>query len=188
MPLKTIFILSFALFFISACESYVDVKPQNLSGLAPSSHYMLAANDTINVRVFNERDLSGQFKINQEGRVTLPLIGAVSLSGLRPQEAEKIIKQKYSDGYLIDPVISVEIEQYRDFFIMGEVQNPGSYEYQPDLSVIKAVALAGGFTYRANQKNFTLSETEKNPNLQLNISRSYKLAPGDVIVVKERLF
>ncbi len=188
MPLKTTFLLSFALLFIGACQNPIENKPKNLNDFDQSHRYVLGTNDTINIRVFNERDLSGQFTINEQGGVTLPLIGAVTLSGLTPQEAEQVVKAEYSNGYLINPVISVEIEKYRDFFIIGEVQSPGSYEYQPDLTVMKAVALAGGFTYRANQKSFNLSETEEKSNLQLNISRTYKISPGDVIIVKERLF
>ncbi len=113
--------------------------------------YRLGPGDKVRVTIFNEKDLSGDFEVNGQGEIALPLIGQVKVSGKTISEAEAIFVRKYDADYLVNPRINVEVLNYRPFFILGEVKNPASYPFQNGMTVINAVALAGGYTPRANK-------------------------------------
>ena len=119
---------------------------------AESLAYKLGAGDKLRVTVFGEKDLSGNFDVNDQGIVALPLIGPVALGGKTINEAEALITQKYGKNYLVNPRVTVEVLNYRPFYILGEVQKPGSYPYVSGLTVLNAVALAGGYTPRADHQ------------------------------------
>src|SRR5215831_3550386 len=115
--------------------------------------YRLGTGDKVRVTVFGEKDLSGDFDVNDQGVVALPLIGPTKLAGKTISEAEAQITQSYAKDYLVNPRVNVEVLNYRPFFILGEVKNPGSYPFVNGMTVVNAVALAGGYTPRANPKN-----------------------------------
>lgn len=121
-----------------------------------SVEYRLGPHDRIQVTVFNEANLSGDFEVNGEGKVTLPLIGEVAVGGTTVREAEQAVADKLYPDYLLNPRVSIQVTNYRPFYILGEVKKPGSYQYVTGLTVVQAVALAGGFTYRARQGEVTL--------------------------------
>ena len=151
--------------------------------------YTLGGDDEIKITVFGEADLSGTYRLSGTGAVSIPLIGEVALNGLTLREAEELIKGKLVDGYLVDPSVSIEVLKYRPFYILGEVRAPGSYSYVSDMNVLNAVALAGGFTYRANQKAVKiLKKNEGESGEYEEFPVKTKISPGDVIVVKERFF
>src|SRR5690606_40796847 len=109
--------------------------------------YRLGPQDKIQVTVFNEPDLSGEFELDGEGRVALPLIGDVTVGGMTVRNAEQTIAAELYPDYLQNPKVSIQVTNYRPFYILGEVKEPGGYPYANDMTVIQAVALAGGFTY-----------------------------------------
>lgn len=147
--------------------------------------YRLGAGDRVRVLVFGEDDLSGTFNIDGEGRIALPLVGTVSVGGLSAPEAERAIADRFTEGYLRDPRIAVEVLDRRPFYILGEVRTPGAYPYADGLSVLGAVAVAGGFTYRADEDDIEVTrgggEAEVMPT-------EAAVRPGDVIRVRQRLF
>lgn len=150
--------------------------------------YRLDTGDRIKVTVFGHEDLSGEFEVDGTGRVAMPLIQFVEVGGMSVREAESAIEGKLSPDYLKNPKASVEILNYRPFYILGEVENPGSYQYVTGMTVLESVALAGGFTYRARQKKMTViraSDPEKKKERALI---GTKVLPGDVIEVPERRF
>ncbi len=108
--------------------------------------------------MFRHKDLSGQFEIDGEGFVRMPLVGEIQGAGLTARELEDTIEDRLkTGGYLVNPQVSVDVLNYRPFYIIGEVNNPGSYQYVNGMTVINAVALAGGFTYRADQGDITIT-------------------------------
>ncbi len=152
--------------------------------MAQAEFYRLGPNDVVRVTVFGEPDLSGDFKLDGAGVAALPLIGSVPLGNQSVREAEQKIASALKDGYLVDPKVSIEVTTARPFFIMGEVRTPGSYNFSEGMTVLQAVALSGGFTYRADQSDVVLvrGETEE------EISVTTRIMPGDVIRVQERFF
>lgn len=146
--------------------------------------FMLGPEDVLGIVVYGEEDLSGNYRVGPGGAISVPLIGEVQVGGLTPRAAEELIAAKLADGYLIDPSVSIQVAEARPFYIMGEVKNPGSYKYAANMTVLSAVALAGGFTYRARESavNVMRDGTEE------KIPVGDPILPGDVITVNERFF
>ena len=150
--------------------------------------YRLGSGDKLKVTVYEEKDLSGRFEVSGEGVVSVPLIGAVNALGLTIRELEKRIENKLMEGYLRNPKVNIEVTNYRPFYILGEVKEPGSYPYVNGMSVLNAVALGGGFTYRANKRNITLLRAGRSEGQKQVVSPDTKVLPGDVVRVEERFF
>lgn len=147
--------------------------------------YRLGAGDQVKVTVFGEDDLSGTYGIDGEGRLALPLIGPVVVSDLSAAEAEVAIAARYADGYLKAPKVAVEVLDMRPFYILGEVQRPGAYPYASGLAVMGAVAMAGGYTYRADEDEVEVTRGDTAP---LDLPPDAAIQPGDVIRVGQRFF
>jgi polysaccharide export outer membrane protein len=150
--------------------------------------YRLGNGDQIRLTVYDEPDLSGQFTVDGAGRLTLPLVGTVKADGLTAREVEKLIARKLKPDYLKNPDVTVEVMSYRPFYIVGEVRAPGSYPYVDGMTVINAVARAGGFTYRAREENFYIKRTTEGNTSRLDARPETPVFPGDVITVRERYF
>lgn len=155
---------------------------------ADTAAYRLGSGDKIRVTVFNEKDLSGDFDVNEQGLVALPLIGQVKVGGLTLSEAESLITQRYGKDYLVNPRVNVEVMNYRPFFILGEVKNPGSYPYVNGMSIVNAVALAGGYTPRANRDRIVIKRASNPSAGEQPVQEDSSVLPGDVIRVQERFF
>lgn len=153
-----------------------------------SFEYRLGAGDKLRVIVFGEDTLGGEFVVSGDGTVQLPLIGPVSASGLSVSEFQAAIESKLRDGYLKDPKVSAEVENYRPFFILGEVQKPGQYPYTVSLNVMNAVATAQGFTYRADTKHVYIKHLNEAGEHKVNLTTATSVQPGDTIRIPERIF
>ena len=152
------------------------------------ANYRLGTDDKLRIIVFGETGLSGEFVISDTGEVAFPLIGNVHAAGLTVQQFEDALRAKLADGYLKDPRVSAEVENYRPFYILGEVQKPGEYPYTSGLTVMNAVATAGGFSYRANTKTITIRHAGADKELPVRLTAATSVDPGDTIVIKERFF
>lgn len=161
--------------------SFVRIAP-----CAETQAYRLGPGDKIRVTVFNETDLSGDFDVNDQGSVSLPLIGSVAVAGKTVDDAKNLITQKYGANYLVNPRVSIEVLNYRPFFILGEVKNPGSYPYVAGMTVLNAVALAGGYTPRADKGDIHVKHNGSDG--QQSIKEDDPVLPGDLITVTERFF
>lgn len=150
--------------------------------------YKLGAGDRIRVIVYNENDLSGEFDVDGTGTVALPLIGNTSAKGLTVREFEVAVSTALRDGYLKDPRVNVEVLNFRPFYIIGEVENGGEYDYVPDMTVLNAVALAGGYTYRADDRRVFVTKAGSDTESELRLEGAIKVLPGDIIRVPERFF
>lgn len=150
--------------------------------------YRLAAGDTIRVTVYGHEDLSGEFEVDGAGRISLPLIQDVIAENRTLQELEESITDKLSPDYVRQPKVSVEVLNYRPVYIIGEVNEPGGYPYVSGMTVINAVAVAGGFTYRARKSRISIVRESGNATVKLEASSDTRVMPGDVIEVSERFF
>jgi protein involved in polysaccharide export with SLBB domain len=158
------------------------------ASLADISSYKLGPGDALRVTVFRHEDLSGEFRLDGEGNFAMPLVGEIRGGGRNAREVENEVESALkSGGYLVDPQVSIEVLNYRPFYIIGEVNNPGSFEYVNGMTVINAVALAGGFTYRADQDDIVISRGgSSGPELQA--APDTEVLPGDIIEIQERFF
>jgi polysaccharide export outer membrane protein len=186
--LRALFILMLALIMVpvSALQAQTVAADAAVS-TSTVADYRLGAADKIKITVFNEPTLSGDFLVNSDGTVAVPLIGNVPAIGRSAVELQKAIEQRFADGYLKDPRVVVEVLTYRPFYIYGEVTRPGEYPYSAGLSVLKAVALAQGFTYRADQRKIYLKRTSAGEK-EIRVSADELIQPGDTIRVAERFF
>jgi protein involved in polysaccharide export with SLBB domain len=150
--------------------------------------YRLGSGDRVKVTVYGHEDLSGEFDIDSQGIISLPLIQDVAGSGLTVEELELAITEKLQPDYLKHPKVSVDVLSYRPFYIIGEVKAPGSYPYVSGMTVLNAVALAGGYTYRARTKAMLITRPASDGQELVEAQPDTTVLPGDVIEVPERFF
>jgi len=150
--------------------------------------YKLGAGDELRVIVFGEPDLSGEFEIDGSGAFSMPLIGQLDAFQLTVVELEKAIAAKLTEGYLIDPRVNVEVLNYRPFYIVGEVKDGGEFPYISGMHAVKAVAIAGGYTYRANTQKVMITRKGTAEEIEMPASQGTAIFPGDVIRIPERYF
>jgi Periplasmic protein involved in polysaccharide export len=162
-----------------------------VNGPAPvitDEHYRLGTGDKLKVTVYGEDDLSGEFLVDGTGQVQLPLVGQVRAGALTIHEFVAEVAKALQEGYLKDPKISVEVLNYRPFYIIGEVNKPGEYPFENGLNVLGAIALAGGYTYRANDSQIYVRRAGSDREEGMRADSSTRVYPGDIIRVAERLF
>ncbi|MBV1876734.1 MAG: polysaccharide export protein [Pseudomonadales bacterium] len=152
------------------------------------TEYKMGSGDKLEIKVFGEEDLTGEFAINSEGKISFPLIGDIHASGLSLLELTSLLVRELKDGYLVSPKVTIQILQLRPFYIMGEVKLPGSYEYISGMKVINAVVLAGGYTHRANTKNIFVKRVKGIEYEEIEVNENFGVLPGDTIKIKERFF
>ena len=154
-----------------------------------SSTYILGPGDQIRIITFGEQQLTGEFRVDAAGDIALPLVGTVRAAGLTPRQLDAAVAQALSKSRLYrDPSVSVEVIAYRPIFILGEVSRPGQYSYQPGMTVVTAVAVGGGFTYRAVKDRFSIVRTARGQAIEGLAMRETSVQPGDVVTVYERIF
>lgn len=166
----------------------VAIVPVARPGAQEVPEYTLGTSDKVRVTVFGESDLSGEFEVDASGSVSLPLIGAVQAKGRGIRSLERAIAEKLADGYLVNPRVSIEVLNYRPFFILGEVQEPGSYPYVNGMTVLNAVALAGGYTHRARRDRIEIVRGGEAGEVQKDAAETSFVMPGDIIRIPERFF
>ncbi len=155
---------------------------------ANDTDYRLGSGDKVRVTVYGEPDLSGEFFVTGSGLVSLPLVGEVKAAGLKVGEFQEAVQRALSDGYLKEPRVSAEVLGFRPFYILGEVTKPGTYPYTSGLTVLNAVATAGGYTYRADKKQVFIKRDGATTEVKTVLSPSTTVAPGDTIRIGERFF
>lgn len=150
--------------------------------------YHLGSGDKVRIIVYGEPTLTGEYSVSGSGTISFPLIGDVPAADRTIRELQSQIETKLSDGYLLKPQVSAEVLTYRPFYIMGEVNRPGEYPYSSALTVLKAVATAGGFTYRANSRRVYIKSGNASDERAYNLTSTTPVAPGDTIRIGERHF
>ncbi len=166
-------------------ESSEQLQTQSTSS---NQEYRLGSGDLLKITVFNQKDLSGDYTINGSGQISLPLIGDVNAKDLTAKQVEQGITKKLMPDYLLNPRVSVQVLNYRPFYILGEVKQPKSYPYVDGMTYLNAVAIAGGYTYRAKEDHVEVIRMNDPQKRELTLKMDEKVLPGDVIHVKERFF
>ncbi|HAT88036.1 polysaccharide biosynthesis/export family protein [Cohaesibacter gelatinilyticus] len=171
---------------LSACSSYRpagDAFHKSLIG-----PYQLDSGDRVRVIVYDQENLNNEYTVDQSGYISVPLIGDVTARGRHTTELAAEIATRLQNGFVRDPDVSVEIAQYRPFFIMGEVTNAGQYAYVTGMTVQTAIAISGGFTPRAKQRYVDITRQINGKIITGRVSLTDPVRPGDTIYVRERLF
>ena len=164
-----------------------DLPP--LPPLVTTGSYHLGPGDRVRIRVYGDKELSDVFSIGDDGLISLPLAGNVAASGRTPSQlADAIAADLKQRGMIDDPSVAVEVSSYRPIFILGEVIHPGQYPYEPDMTVIAAVSLAGGYTYRAIQSYEGVVRTQGATTMDGLVKPQDRLQPGDTITVFDRVY
>ena len=166
------------------------VAADRLSPLAPTGpEYRLGAGDQIRITTFGEPGLTGDFRVDDSGKVALPLAGNAQAAGRTTADlAATVSSLLQTSGLYRNPKVSVEVTQYRPVFVLGEVARPGQYPYQPGMTVLTAAAVAGGFTYRAVTDRFSVVRQMDGVTSEGRAERETALAPSDVVTIHERVF
>lgn len=158
------------------------------AAMAGRTAYRLDTGDKVHMIVYGEDDLSGDFDVDGSGNVRLPLIGQVHVAGLTLRQFEQAVAAKLSGGYLINPKVSAEVATYRPFTILGEVNKPGEYPYESGMNVLNAVALGGGYTYRADEDDVYIRRKGVRQEVEVPATVNTPVFPGDTVRVDERVF
>jgi len=152
-------------------------------------NYTLNAGDSVRIYVYGEEDLSfDTLLIGQNGRISYPFLGELAVTGKTASQLQAEITAGLTPDYLVDPRISVSVVKYRPFFVNGEVKQPGGVDFQPGLTLRKAISLAGGFTERANKKGALVISDSDPDRKEREVDLDYNVKPGDIITVRDTFF
>lgn len=150
--------------------------------------YTLGSGDQVKLTIFGQEDLSGEYEVDGNGTVSLPLVGDVDVGGRTVNAAETAIEEAYTPDYLVNPRVSIQVLNYRPFYILGEVKKPGSYNYVSGLTVVEAVSIAGGYTYRADKDDVKIVRKSEPGKEAIEVNENTRVLPGDTLRVPERFF
>lgn len=193
--MKPLFI-SFCLFISVISHAYAsdtppveETKTQLSESTIPQDDlgYVLGAGDSIQISVFKEPEMTLRLKIHRGGIVNYPYLGDIQLLGRTPAQIESDIERRLNDGYIMNPMVTVSIEEFRKFFISGEVANPNGYEFQPGLTIEQAIAMAGGFTDRSDRDGINIRLAATNELIE-DVGPTYPVGPGDVVIIEQSFF
>ncbi|GGD13019.1 polysaccharide biosynthesis/export family protein [Aquisalinus flavus] len=204
--MRALISIVFALFMLAACQS----APIGSSPMEPATaqnpamiqagaqpgvadpgsldDYKLGSGDKLRVIVFEEEGLTGEFQVDGSGLVSMPLIGEIRAAGQTVRQFEVSVADALRGAYLRDPRVSAEVLDFRPYYILGEVNRPGTYPYISGLTVFNAVATAEGFTYRANQRHVYIRRAGENEEQRHPLNSTIQVNPGDTIRIGERIF
>ena len=179
-------IVAAGLGLLIACATNTTSPQAPVNAISPELAYRLGSGDRLRVIVFGEDDLSGEFDVDGTGTVSFPLIGQVHALDRTLRSFERAVADMLRDGYLRDPRVSAEVLNYRPFYIIGEVEHGGEYPFTSGMHVLNAVAVAGGYTYRANTSRVFI--TRRGEERAFPATAASTVQPGDLIRVPERFF
>jgi polysaccharide export outer membrane protein len=161
-------------------------RPASMRGV--NGPYLLGPGDRLRVKVYNDADMTGEYEVNTSGTISIPLVGDVSASGKTTRQLEQTLIDRMKGQISQDPKVNVEISAYAPFYIYGEVRKAGEYPFLPGLTVADAVAMASGFTYRANEDKIYVRHAGSPVDRIVPIDVPAPVFPGDNIRVAERYF
>jgi len=185
--MRTLFFSGILAGLLGGCVGPEDLPALEQDSPNPEGYY-LDTGDQLRVTVFNEQQLTGEYWVGANGTISMPLIGEVSVRNQTTGELEQTLTQRLEKDMLVSPSVSVQVQAYRPFFILGEVRNPGQYPCPYETTVLSAVATAGGFTYRARTDYVSITRRIGPQLVERRADRTSVIKPGDVIYIYERYF
>jgi len=150
--------------------------------------YLLDTGDRLRIFVYGQPNLSRIYPVDQSGRITIPLIGRIKARGRTTRGLEATIRRRLGAKFVKDPQVNVDMAQNRPFFILGEVRNPGQYPYVSGITVQAAVAIAGGYSERANEHRTEITRRVRGGIDKMEVRDDYTIRPGDTVKIPERFF
>lgn len=173
------------LLLLTSCSGLSSLQPLPAS---EQGAYRLGAGDRLRLQVFGQPEMSQEYVVSDSGAITVPLIGAVDAEGRTVAELEEEVARQLRDGILVEPNVTAEVATYRPFFILGEARAPGQYPYVPRMTVLTAVSMAGGFTFRAEKDAVSITRLVDGRMSEFRADPLDFVEPGDVVNVHERFF
>ncbi len=150
--------------------------------------YLLGTGDTIRIQVYDEQDLYLESRVSDTGTISYPFLGELKVQGLSLAGLEKLITSRLKGDYLINPKVSIDMVEYRQFYINGEVEKAGGFPYQPGLTVRKAISLAGGFKERASKDKIFIVHDDSSAGEPIKVTLDTEVRPGDTITIEQSFF
>jgi len=151
--------------------------------------YQLASGDVISIKVYGEEELTFEnIMLTDAGTVSFPFLGEVNAKGKTTLELIQLITMGLKDGYLLNPRVTVSINEYREFFVNGEVEKPGGYPFKPGLTLRKAIAIAGGLTERASKSKMYIIKDKDTERKTQKIDMNALVLPGDIVTIEQGFF
>jgi len=194
MVSKYLRLASVLLFGLQLAGCYTDYGPVevNTNPISPAGAglaALLQPGETLKITVYGEEGLTGQYDISPGGTVSMPLIGSIKAAGHTPVQFARTVEARYrSGGFLQDPHVNVAVVTFKPFYVLGEATTPGEYPYRSGLTVHSAVAMAGGFTYRASRSAVLIRHVGDDVWREYSLTEPVPIAPGDLIRIPERYF
>ncbi len=168
------------------------VDPYGTQGKAAAYEYgigyRVGAGDRLTIRVAGEADLTADYLVDGSGNISMPFIQTIPVAGMTTAQIEKLISARLRNGYLRSPQVSAQVATLRPFYILGEVTTSGSFAYQPGITVQNAIAIAGGYTSRADQDRVLITRKNAAGTDTHKVPVTTQVYPGDIIYVRERWF
>lgn len=166
---------------------------------APSPSTTLGVGDVVEVRVFEEADLSGPYRVAPGGTIDFPLCGKMQVAGKNTSGLSDLLTKCLGEKYLKHPQVTVLLREYnsKKIFVFGEVQKPGTFPYDEDMSIIQAITMAGGFTKIASKNDIAVTRTMEGKETKIRVpvadigtgrEKNFRLQPGDIVFVPESMF
>jgi protein involved in polysaccharide export with SLBB domain len=184
---------------LAACAGPAPAPPPRMAEREVLAASTLGPGDVFEVRVYQEPELSGAYRVGPQGDIVFPLCGRVAVGGLTANAAADRLRACLADGYIRNAQVSVIVKEYnsKKVFVFGEVQKPGTFVYEDGMTVIQAVTLAGGFTKTASQNSTSLTRQVDGQEVKIRVAvqvialgkaPNLALKPGDIVFVPESLF
>ena len=164
-------------FLVSAESDATDLK-----------QYLLGTGDMIRIQVYDEQDLYLETRVSDTGTISYPFLGELKVQDLTLVDLEKLITSRLKGDYLINPKVSIDMVEYRQFYINGEIENAGGFAYQPGLTIRKAISLAGGFKERASKDKIFIIHDDSRTGESVKATLDTVVHPGDIITIEQSFF
>ncbi len=178
----------YVLLFLLSSALYMPHPANSIQGDSETHAHKLGPGDKVEILVFGHKELSGEFEINGRGTISLPLIKTIHAADLTTEQLEAVITKKLAPDYLKNPKVSITILHYRPFYILGAINNPRSYPYAADMTAIKAITIAGGYTNWSKKNRVIITRRQGSREIKINGNENTRILPGDVIYIPEKLF
>ncbi|MCW1382712.1 polysaccharide export protein [Novosphingobium sp. KCTC 2891] len=170
----------------TGCSQAGNLPTRSVS--AEQAVYRLGSGDMLKITVYGEENLTGSYPVNGEGQISFPLLGTVDAKGKTQRELEAALTARLGDGFVNNPSVTVEVANFRPYYILGEVNKAGEFPFVDGLTAFSAVARAGGFTYRADQKRVFIRHHDSSAEEAFRLDGGTPVLPGDTIRIPERRF
>jgi len=174
---------------LTGCGTSASVVDTNSAALAGGTAHHLSPGDKLKISVFNEPDLTGEFAVAENGNIAFPLVGELKAAGLGVDEFKADLVGKLQGGFVRNPRVNIDVLNYRPINITGEVKNAGQYPYRPGMTAQDVAAIAGGYTYRANESTLQVIRGANKNQITVDLRKdNIAIFPGDSVKISERYF